>query len=94
MVTAYVLINVKGSSEASRIAKELLKIDEVENIHLVYGEWDIIITVKTKTLIQLREVTLNKILAVSGIGRTHTLIVADEGMWTIHPNDFLFYFII
>lgn len=78
MVIAYVLVSLSGSANASRIAKELLRFEEIGNLHLVYGEWDLIARVKAKDMISLREFTLDKLLRLNGIGRTNTLIVADE----------------
>ena len=76
MVLAYVLIATKGS-EASRVAKELTKFDEVDNIHLIYGEYDIIARVKASNLVQLRESALEKIGKLTGVGKMASYIVAD-----------------
>ena len=77
MVRAYVLIAIEGV-DASRVARELTDIDEIENVHLIYGEYDIIATVKAKTLIDLKDLALEKIGKVKGVVKTSTLIVADE----------------
>ena len=76
MVLAYVLINTKGT-DASRVAKELTKFEEVDNIHLIYGEYDIIARVKASNLIKLREVALERINKLVGVGRVTSYIVAD-----------------
>jgi len=78
MVLAYVLIALKGSSNASRVAKDLLAFDEIKTLHLLYGEWDIIAEVAAENMIALREFTLEKLLKMPNIGRTNTLIVADS----------------
>lgn len=77
MVMAYVLIAVEGA-EPSVVAKELNNIEEIENIHLIFGEYNIIAVVKTKTLINLKEVALDRISKVRGVVKTSSLIVADE----------------
>ncbi len=77
MVKAYVLIQIE-SVDATKAAQEITSIDEVENAHLIYGEYDIIAIVKTKTLIQLKELALEKIAKVRGVTKTSSLIVADE----------------
>ncbi len=77
MVRAYVLIAIEGI-DVNKVAKDLTNIDEIENVHLIYGEYDIIATVKTKTLFDLKELALSKIGKVKGIIKTSTLIVADE----------------
>ncbi|MBS3174267.1 Lrp/AsnC ligand binding domain-containing protein [Candidatus Woesearchaeota archaeon] len=77
MVKAYVLIQLEGI-DASKAAKEITSIEEVENAHLLYGEYDIIAVVNTKTLVQLKELALSKISKVKGVAKTSSLIVADE----------------
>ncbi len=77
MVKAYVLIQVEGV-DTEKAAEEITKFEEVENAHLIYGEYDIIAVVKTKNLIQLKEVALEKIAKVKGVVKTSSLIVADQ----------------
>ena len=76
MVKAYVLIQIEGV-DPSKAAKDVMLIKEVENAHLIYGEYDIIAVVKTKTLVQLKELALEKIAKVRGVVKTSSLIVAD-----------------
>ena len=76
MVLAYVLATVYGNKV--KVAEALTKFHEVSNIHLIYGEYDIIMTIKAKDLIQLRESLMTKIERIEGIGRTTTFIVADR----------------
>ena len=77
MVRAYVLIGIEGI-EPNTVAKELNSIEEIENIHLIFGEYDMIALVKTQNLINLKEVALEKIAKVKGVIKTSSLIVADE----------------
>lgn len=76
MVKAYVLIAIEGI-DANKVAKELVNIEEIENVHLIYGEYDIISLIKAKNLIDLKELALDKIGKVKGVIKTSTLIVAD-----------------
>ena len=76
MVRAYVLIGIEGV-DANKVARELTSIEEIENVHLIYGEYDIIAHVKAKNLIDLKELALEKIGKVKGVVKTSTLIVAD-----------------
>ncbi len=77
MVSAYVLIGIEGV-DANKVARELTDIDEVENVHLIYGEYDLIAKAKAKNLVDLKELALEKIGKVKGVIKTSTLIVADE----------------
>ncbi len=76
MVKAYVLIAIEGV-DVNKVAHDLTKIEEVQSSNLIYGEYDIIISVKSKNLIDLKELALEKIGKVKGIVKTSTLIVAD-----------------
>ncbi len=76
MVKAYVLIAIEGV-EPSIVAKELNDIDEVESVHIIFGEYDIITLVKADDLIRLKEATLEKIAKIKGVIKTSSLIVAD-----------------
>ncbi|MBI5391681.1 Lrp/AsnC ligand binding domain-containing protein [Candidatus Woesearchaeota archaeon] len=84
MVLAYLLITTIGL-DAAKVAKDLTKIDAVDSVHLIYGEYDIIARVKTKNLVELRETTLEKVRQVKGVEKTTTLIVADITKETDNP---------
>ena len=77
MVKAYVLVAVEGV-DVNKVAKEMTDLDEIENVHLIYGEYDIIAVVRAKNLIDLKDLALEKIGKVKGVIKTSTLIVADE----------------
>ncbi len=77
MVKAYVLIGIEGV-DANKVAKELTSIEEIENVNLIYGEYDMIAIVQAKNLIDLKELALDKIGKVKGVIKTSTLIVADS----------------
>ena len=77
MVKAYVLIETEGR-DPHMIANDLMNVDEVENAHLIYGEYDLIAYVNGKTLVDLKELALGKIGKIKGVIKTSTLIVADE----------------
>ncbi|HLC58613.1 MAG TPA: Lrp/AsnC ligand binding domain-containing protein [Candidatus Nanoarchaeia archaeon] len=76
MIKAYVLIEVEGI-ESNKVAKELTQLEEVENINLVNGDYDLISLVKAKNVIDLKELALEKIGKVKGVNRTNTFIIAD-----------------
>ena len=77
MVKSYVLIQIEGR-DPRHIAEELTEIEEVENVNLIYGEYDLMAFVKTKDLIDLNELALEKIAKVHGVVKTSSLIVADS----------------
>ncbi len=77
MALAYILINVKNRQE-SRVAAELVKYKFIEDIHLLYGLYDIIIKVKAKDLDTLNDFSVNELSKIKDIATTATLIVADK----------------
>ncbi|MBU0930069.1 MAG: Lrp/AsnC ligand binding domain-containing protein [Nanoarchaeota archaeon] len=77
MVLAYILITVKNR-QGSRIAAELVKSKYVDNIHLLYGMYDMILRVKAIDLDDLHKFTVETLSKIKDIDRTATLIVADK----------------
>lgn len=77
MVKAYVLIETEGRNPGA-IASDMTSLEEVENVNLIYGEYDLIALVKTKNLIDLREVALEKLAKIHGVIKTSSLIIADD----------------
>lgn len=77
MVLAYILITVKDRQE-SKVACELVTSKYVENIHLLYGMYDIILKVKAIDLDDLHKFTIDTLSKIKEIDRTATLIVADK----------------
>ena len=76
MVKAYILVKVHVGSERD-IFNKLKKMNEVEDVNELYGEWDIIAKVKVNKLEDLDSLISDKIRAVKEIKETSTIIVAE-----------------
>lgn len=76
MPTAFVLINADSGSER-KLLEQIRKMDGVIEAHLVYGTFDIIAKVETKSLEELREHISVKTRKLDNVLSTMTLIVAD-----------------
>ncbi|MEM3788315.1 MAG: Lrp/AsnC ligand binding domain-containing protein [Candidatus Bathyarchaeia archaeon] len=78
MVEAFVLVRV-GSSETLNFIKtvkeEVSKIRGVKEIHGVFGRYDFIIRVETKTLEELGNLVTDKIRGIQGVLTTETLVI-------------------
>jgi anthranilate phosphoribosyltransferase len=78
MVEAFVLIRV-GSSEALNFIKtvkeEISRIKGVKDIYGVFGRYDFVIRVETKTLEELGNLVTDKIRGISGVQTTETLVI-------------------
>lgn len=76
MVTAYILVVVAPGKE-NQVASRLLKLSEVKDLGIVYGEYDIIIKVEVPSMEALQNFVLN-IRKDKSIERTSTMIVASR----------------
>lgn len=76
MIKAFVLIRITPGYEV--LVKDKLKdFDEVKEINMLYGEWDLIINIESEDLKQLKEFIIKKIRNIKGVVETSTLICAD-----------------
>lgn len=76
MVNAYILLSMKTGSSDKAI-KEMRKLENVEKISIVAGEYDIVVRVRVDTLEQLLEVT-NELQMIEGIAKTTTQVIEKE----------------
>ena len=74
MPTAYVLIKVAAGTEA-KVFEALTKIEGVEEVNVVYGEYDIIAKVNARSMDDLRNIVTKQIRGVRDIVKTETAIV-------------------
>ena len=77
MVKAYVLIKVDGN-DSNKVANSINALEEVENLHHIYGGFDLIAVIKTKNIIKLKEDVIERISKIKGVSETSCMIVADE----------------
>ncbi|RME53768.1 Lrp/AsnC family transcriptional regulator [Candidatus Woesearchaeota archaeon] len=76
MIIAYILIKARHGK--LRICEVALKNhEEVEELHEVLGEWDIIAKVAVPDLASLKEFIQNKLQITEGIKETTTLLCND-----------------
>ena len=73
---AFILISTDPSM-IKKTSEHLLTLDRVQNIHELYGQFDIIIKVITENRSDLDDFSEDSIRHLPGIRRTETLIVSD-----------------
>ncbi len=73
MTTAYVLLNCNMGSEES-VIQELKSIIGVKEVHGIFGAYDIIAEVETKTVDELRQTVILKIRKINDVRSTLTLL--------------------
>jgi len=60
------------------LAKDIIRLNNVDNVDIITGEGDLLITLRTKDVDELNNILLNKIQSIDGISNTRTLIVLQE----------------
>jgi DNA-binding Lrp family transcriptional regulator len=74
-----VLIKVTAGAEA-RVFEALTKIEGVEEVNVVYGEYDIIAKVNARSMEDLRHIVTKQIRSVRDIVKTETSIIAASSI--------------
>ena len=73
MVTAYVLLVTKPGEE-STVAEKLNKMDEVKDLSIVYGEYDIVAKIEGESMEALQNFLIKNVRAIDEVERTSTMI--------------------
>ena len=76
MPTAFVLINVELGAE-EELVKGLKKIENVREVYVVYGVYDIIAKIEADTMERLKETVTWKIRRLDKVRSTLTMIVVE-----------------
>ena len=72
---AYVLVSLKQASE-KQVYEKLSKLKEVQELNIIFGEWDIIMKVSVRSADHLGTFVMDKIRSLPEVKLTSTLIVA------------------
>jgi len=59
-------------------AKKVAKFQEVQEIHIITGDWDFLIKVKVKDVVAVGSFVVDKLRTVQGISKTLTCMVFDS----------------
>ena len=76
-IEAYIMMNIKSGSE-DEVCEELAKYKEVEEVAVIYGEYDAIIKVKTENMKTLDNFITETIRALPNIFLTATMLIAKQ----------------
>jgi DNA-binding Lrp family transcriptional regulator len=73
-MTSFVFVRYRPDPEVSqrKLAQELAKLPEVHEVHLITGEWDILLKVRTGSLEDVGRLVLDRLRAMKGVERTLT----------------------
>lgn len=73
-VHAYILMDVE-LGKTDEIVESIRKIDEVTNVAVTTGNYDVVVLLETDSLEELYEITVQKIHRIPGIKETQTAVV-------------------
>ncbi len=76
MIGAYIMI-LASPGTVNGIVKELRKIEQIENISVITGEYDIVVRVTVENMQKLADIT-DMINIVNGVSKTHTHVIMRE----------------
>ncbi len=81
--TAFVLASFASKGEERivsqrKVAKEIASFPEVQEVHIISGEWDILIKVKAKDVDTVGKYVVDKLRLVKGIEKTLTCLVFES----------------
>ena len=72
----FVLVKIAVGEEAYTYST-LKEIEGIQGIHLVYGEYDMVLVIEERDSTKLRDLIMKKIRSVKGVIDTTTLVAAD-----------------
>ncbi|MCW1301412.1 MAG: Lrp/AsnC ligand binding domain-containing protein [Candidatus Nanoarchaeia archaeon] len=75
LVHVFTRENIEKGEELEKIAEEVAKLEEVEEVDILTGEWDLLVRVKVDNLRELAHFVVNKLRRISGVEKTITSIV-------------------
>lgn len=63
---------------AQKILEELNKLDEIKEVYMLFGEWDLLARAELDSSEALGNFVVNKIRSIDGVKTTSTQIVAKK----------------
>ena len=75
-ITAFVMVSfspVPGLSQRE-LAQEIAEIEDVQEVHLISGQWDILVKVRVGKVEDVGRLVIDKIRSIRGVARTETCV--------------------
>ena len=74
-VTAFILVSfMPGTVSQKQLAEQIGRIPRVHEVHLITGEWDIVLKVRAESMDQLGKLVVDKLRDMKGVARSVTCI--------------------
>ena len=79
-VLAFILIKYDPSSSFTQreVSEKIANLPEIQEVHIIAGDWDMIVKVREKDVENLGKVVLDKIREIKGVKETVSLIVFES----------------
>lgn len=87
MPTAYILVNTVIGSQ-KQVLKALKGVEGVEEVHNLWGVYDLIANVKADSIEELRQIITQRIEIIENINSKLTMVVAENPQTTIKEQVF------
>jgi DNA-binding Lrp family transcriptional regulator len=72
-ITVFILISSKYTNPQRELAKKIAAFPEVQEVHIITGEWDLLAKMKARDLKEVGEFIIDKLRMVKGVEKTATL---------------------
>ncbi|MCW4049395.1 MAG: Lrp/AsnC ligand binding domain-containing protein [Candidatus Bathyarchaeota archaeon] len=76
-IEAYIMMNIKSGAE-DEVCENLIEYPEIEEVAIIYGEYDAIIKVKTPDMKTLDKFIIEKLRSLPNIFLTATMLIAKQ----------------
>ncbi|MEM3096683.1 MAG: Lrp/AsnC family transcriptional regulator [Nitrososphaerota archaeon] len=75
-VTAFILVSVGMSSSIPQkvLAQEIAKLPDVVEVHIIAGEWDILVKVRSESMQTIGSLVVDRLRSMEGVARTVTCV--------------------
>jgi len=81
LVTGFILVSivysVENQTSQKRIAEKIAALPNVQEVHIISGDWDLIVKVKAKGVDELGSFVTEKLRNIHGVGKTLTAVVFE-----------------
>ncbi len=73
-VTAFILVSFLPTMDAKQrdVAEEISRLHGVYEVHLISGEWDMLLKVRSSSMEKIGELVIDNLREIKGVGKTVT----------------------
>jgi len=77
--TAFILVSFTRSSglDQREVAEEIARLPQVQEVHIITGDWDILVKVRVRDVEDLGDFIVDRIRKIRGVEKTYTSVVLD-----------------